>query len=340
MLRIALAAAVLVAGSAATAVAGPRSCAAPVGDGVAAFGQASPSLVALEGADGRGGRAFGTGIVWSADGLIVTNRHVVAQMASITVSFLDGRTMPATAVAVAPDTDVAIVRAGGAGPFTPVAVTGQARPRVGEPVYAVGNPYGVGLSLSQGIVSALGRTVEVGQGLRLHGAIQTDASLNPGNSGGALVDRRGCLVGMNSAILSPTGTSTGVGFALPADMVADTVDRLLGGGRPAALADAGAGRLPGRVAANRHAGEAPGMPAPRPGGLGIVASFTAAGLLVEAVAGGSLADRLGSRVGDLITHVNGIAVQGPSDVVRVVQRQPVLRMTVVRNGRLAELVVG
>jgi 2-alkenal reductase len=298
--------------SAAPVAGGTRACAVGPGDSVAVFERASPSVVSLEGTDGRGGRNFGTGLVWSAEGLVVTNRHVVQQMREMTATLHDGRRLPATALAVAPDSDVALVRVTDPGRLVPVALADDARPRVGEPVFAIGNPYGVGLSLSQGIVSGLDRTVDMGQSGRLSGAIQTDASLNPGNSGGALLDRRGCLLGMNSAILSPTGTSAGVGFALPARAVAETVSRLL-------------------------SGESTPPPTLAPGTLGIIASFVGHGLLVEEVSGGSLAHRLGSRAGDIITHVNGVAVGGLSEVVRLVQESPVRSITVLRNGRPSEL---
>ena len=311
--------------------AGVQSCTARTGDGIAVFERASPSVVTIEGTNGRGAPAFGTGLVWSGDGLIVTNRHVVRQMSGITVSFQDGRRMPASALAVAPDADIALVRAGGPGPFTPVAVARGARLRVGEPVMAIGNPYGIGLSLSRGIISGLNRTVNLGSDGSLQNAIQTDASLNPGNSGGALLDQRGCLIGMNSAILSPTGTSAGIGFALPADAVAETVDRLLSGQFVAQ----------GQGSADQNRGGAMHHPAsPGPAALGVVVSFTSRGVLVEEVSGGSFADRVGSKVGDIITHVNGMAMNNPTDVARLTQTQSVRSITVLRRGQAVQLRVG
>lgn len=197
------------------------------------FSASSPAVVAIESSKG-GGELYGTGFFWDTQGTIVTNIHVIGQ--TPTVIMANGQRVTPQLVGYDASYDIAVLR-------VPMQsrVMGQGssqRLRVGEPVYAIGNPYGVGISLSRGIVSGMNRSIETIERRKLAGLVQTDAALNPGNSGGPLIDQRGCLVGMNTAILSPSSTSSGVGFAMTVEQLATVVPNILAG-RTHAAANAG-----------------------------------------------------------------------------------------------------
>jgi putative serine protease PepD len=195
----------------------------------------------------------GSGIILTADGLIMTNAHVVAAVASAnqggaagtgtTVTFSDGRTTPFTVVATDPITDVAVVRAHGVSDLTPITLGTTGNLRVGEKVVAVGSPLGLDGTVTTGIVSALNRPVSTTSDMANQratlDAIQTDAPMNPGNSGGALVNMNGQLIGMNSAMAtlgSPPGAETGsigLGFSIPVDQAMRVADDLIATGKAA-----------------------------------------------------------------------------------------------------------
>ncbi|WP_461480558.1 trypsin-like peptidase domain-containing protein [Porticoccus sp.] len=158
--------------------------------------------------------SLGSGVILSREGYILTNNHVVASADEIVVQLQDGRETMVKVVGSDPDTDLAVLKVDLDG-LTPAKIGDPARARVGDVVLAIGNPFGVGQSVTQGIISATGRN---GLGLNtFENFIQTDAAINPGNSGGALVDAHGNLLGINSAILDRTGYSVGIGFAIPAN---------------------------------------------------------------------------------------------------------------------------
>ena len=170
-------------------------------------------------------QSLGSGVIIDAErGLVVTNNHVIANADEITVKLRDGRNMQAELVGSDPDTDVAVVKIP-AERLTAVALADSDRLRVGDYVVAIGNPFGLGQTVTSGIISALARS-----GLGITGyedLIQTDASINPGNSGGALVNLRGELVGINTAIYSQSGGNIGIGFAIPTNMVRQITDQLV-----------------------------------------------------------------------------------------------------------------
>ncbi len=170
-------------------------------------------------------QSLGTGVIIDAKrGLVVTNNHVIANAHQITVKLRDGRKLQAELVGTDPETDVAVIRIP-AKNLTAVKLTNSDELRVGDFVVAIGNPFGLGQTVTSGIVSALGRT-----GLGIEGYedfIQTDASINPGNSGGALVNLRGELVGINTAIFSQSGGNVGIGFAIPINMVNMVTEQLV-----------------------------------------------------------------------------------------------------------------
>ncbi len=171
---------------------------------------------------------LGSGVIVSSDGAIVTSSHVVAQAESVRVALKDGRTLDARVIGSDPETDVAVIRVD-ATDLTPIQVGDSSRLRTGDLVLAIGNPFGVGQTVTMGIVSAVGRS---NMGITSYDEfIQTDAAINPGNSGGALVDMDGRLVGMNTAIISRTGGYQGIGFAIPSRMVIPIKDALLEHGK-------------------------------------------------------------------------------------------------------------
>ena len=201
------------------------------------FRQSSPSVVFITTLARRQTGMFrvaeipsgeGSGFVWDAEGHVVTNFHVLQEANSARVTLADGSTWPATLVGWAPDRDLAVLRIFPTGrTLKPILVGTSKDLLVGQKVFAIGNPFGLDQSLSTGIVSALGRSIESVTGRRIEGVIQTDAAINPGNSGGPLLDSAGRLIGVNTAIASTTGSSAGVGFAVPVDTVNQIVPQLI-----------------------------------------------------------------------------------------------------------------
>jgi S1-C subfamily serine protease len=180
----------------------------------------------------------GTGFVWSEDGYIVTNAHVVEGRKRVQVRTIDLVGYDADVVGVDPSTDVAVLRVRGAPPLRPIPVGSSGDLRVGQAVFAIGNPFGFSHSLTTGVVSALQRALTNDRGDTLDGLIQVDAAINPGNSGGPLLDSAGRLIGVNTAIYSPTQSNVGIGFAIPVDTVNQVVPQLIRGETPTAgLAD-------------------------------------------------------------------------------------------------------
>jgi S1-C subfamily serine protease len=170
--------------------------------------------------------------VWDKKGHIVSNYHVVHQASTLTVTFPDGTQYDAKLVGIAPDYDLAVLKID-APPdrLVPVEVAASRDLEVGQQVYAIGNPFGLDTTLSSGIVSALGRTITSMTDRKIHDVIQTDTAINPGNSGGPLLACCGRLIGVNTAILSPSGAYAGIGFAVPSDTVSRVVPQLIEKGR-------------------------------------------------------------------------------------------------------------
>jgi S1-C subfamily serine protease len=174
----------------------------------------------------------GSGIVWDRKGHIVTNYHVVARADALSITMADQTEWEGTIVGLAPEKDLAVIRIRApAKRLRPLELGVASELRVGQHVYAIGNPFGLDHTLTRGIVSALGRELTSPSGRTITDVIQTDADINPGNSGGPLLDSRGRLIGVNTAILSRTGTSTGIGFAVPVDTLRWIVPQLIEHGR-------------------------------------------------------------------------------------------------------------
>ncbi|MEY3477089.1 MAG: hypothetical protein RLY65_1489, partial [Pseudomonadota bacterium] len=175
----------------------------------------------------RTSQSLGSGVIVDPSGLVVTNHHVIDAAEDIEVIAPDGRRAKAKIVGGDPETDLAVLRVS-LSELKPIAVGNAEEARVGDPVLAIGNPFGVGQTVTMGIISALGRN-QLGINT-FENFIQTDAAINPGNSGGPLVDAEGRLLGINTAIYSRTGGSLGIGFAIPVSTVRNVVDQIVATG--------------------------------------------------------------------------------------------------------------
>jgi S1-C subfamily serine protease len=177
-------------------------------------------------------RGTGSGFVWDKNGHIVTNYHVIQGADKAQVTLADHTSWEAKLVGVAPEKDLAILKIEVPGNKLPSLPIGSSENlKVGQSVMAIGNPFGLDQTLTTGIVSALGREIESVEGTPIRGAIQTDAAINPGNSGGPLLDSSGRLIGVNTAIYSPSGASAGIGFSIPVDVVKWVVPELIAYGK-------------------------------------------------------------------------------------------------------------
>jgi S1-C subfamily serine protease len=204
------------------------------------FARVSPSVVQVAGArtsfsgldQGQISRQSGTGFIWDSAGHIVTNNHVVEGAGQLVVQLSTGRVLRAQAIGTAPNYDLAVLRIerGSAIPG-PVAIGSSADLKVGQWAFAIGNPFGLDESLTAGVISALKRRLPTRGGREVSNAIQTDAAVNPGNSGGPLLDSSGRVIGVTTAILSPSGANSGIGFAIPIDVVNRVVPDLIRNGR-------------------------------------------------------------------------------------------------------------
>jgi Do/DeqQ family serine protease len=254
-------------------------------------------------------------IVDAARGYLLTNSHVVANPAEIQVTLKDRRSYPARLVGSDPATDIALVQIDAPG-LTALAFGDSDRLEVGDLVIAIGNPFGLGQTVTSGIVSALGRS-----GLGLEGYedfIQTDASINPGNSGGALVNSRGELVGINTAIIGPTGGNVGIGFAVPANMARAVMGQL------SAYGAVRRGRI-GITIEDLTPERARDLQPELTGGA-----------VITAVEPGSPAARAGLGPGDVIVQVNGQPIQDAGDLRNLVGLMPVgadLQIVLYHDGR-------
>jgi S1-C subfamily serine protease len=194
---------------------------------VEAVGPAVVGVRTKRAAGGAGAEGAGSGLILAADGYILTNSHVVHGAAGLEVSLTDGRRFTARLVGDDPASDLAVIRAD-ASALSPARIGESARLRVGQLVIAIGNPFGFQSTVSAGVVSALGRSLRSTPGRLIDNIIQTDVALNPGNSGGPLVDSRGLVVGINTAVFA---MAQGISFAVPIDTAAWVIPQLLAHGR-------------------------------------------------------------------------------------------------------------
>jgi S1-C subfamily serine protease len=283
------------------------------------FERVSPSVVQVaarsamanpfeeeEGPAASGSAASGTGFVWDSSGHVVTNNHVVQNSREVAVRFASGEVVQASIVGVAPNYDLAVLRIRNPRQLPPPVALGSSNDlKVGQIAFAIGNPFGLDQSLTSGIISALKRRLPTSSGREIANVIQTDTAINPGNSGGPLLDSAGRLIGVNTAIISPSGSSAGIGFAIPADIVNRIVPELIKNGR---------------------------VPTP---GIGIVAAGEAVatrmgveGVIVVRTAPGSPAERAGIRgvdfssgaLGDVIVQADGKPVHRLSDLTDQIEQ--------------------
>ena len=174
----------------------------------------------------------GSGFIWSEDGYIVTNFHVIQQADSVSVTLQDGSTHAARLQGVDPDKDLAVLKIDAEGlELRPITAGDSSLLEVGRKVIAIGDPFGLDTTMTVGVVSALGREIDALSGRKIRDVIQTDAAINPGNSGGPLLNSLGQLVGVNTAIFSPSGANSGIGFAIPVNTVKRVVPELIQYGR-------------------------------------------------------------------------------------------------------------
>ncbi len=175
-------------------------------------------------------KGTGSGAVIDEKGYIITNSHVIQNARSLEVTLADGSKWPAELIGSDPDNDLAVIRIKAPPEKISVITMGESsKLRIGQKVLAIGNPFGLGQTLTAGIISSLGRNISTGTGAIIRNLIQTDAAINPGNSGGPLLDSKGEMIGINTAILSPTGANVGVGFAIPVNTVRNVTPRLISG---------------------------------------------------------------------------------------------------------------
>jgi S1-C subfamily serine protease len=301
------------------------------------FERVSPSVVQvavrsaatpLMGEEAQGG-ASGTGFVWDRDGHLVTNNHVVANGGEIAVRFASGEVARVDLIGTAPNYDLAVLRIRSVRELPPQVALGSSTDlKVGQSAFAIGNPFGLDQSMTSGIISALKRRLPTHGGREIANVIQTDAAINPGNSGGPLLDSAGRLIGVTTAIISPSGSNAGIGFAVPVDVVNRIVPELIRNGR---------------------------VPTP---GIGIVAAsedvstrLGAQGVIVVRTAPGSPAEQAGIRgvnlstgtVGDIITAVEGKPVRRLSDLTDALEQAgagKTVRLTVKRDSDTRDINVG
>jgi len=308
-------------------------------DAVAVAERSLPSIVTVW-ASGRAGAGNGSGAILSADGLIVTNDHVIAPAlaagslaGSLEISLADGERLGAALVGRDPQTDLAVLRVERDGRLPAVRFGASGEVRTGQPVIALGAPLGLSNSLTAGIVSGLGRTVTLPTGdggvTVVTGAVQTDAAINPGNSGGALVDCRGRLIGINTAISTVPnangiggGGSVGIGYAVPVDTVRAITDELIANGR-VDHPSFGVEVAPLSASAAAQFGVPPG-------------------LVVTALVEGGSAQQAGLRVGDLIVRLAGRTAPTAVTLADVTVRAApgdAVEVDVVRDGAVETLTV-
>jgi len=177
-------------------------------------------------------KGTGSGFIWDSEGRIVTNFHVIEDASRIEVILADNTKWKAVLVGTAPDKDIAVLKISApAEKLSPIPIGDSRNLLVGQRVFAIGNPFGLDQTMTSGIVSALGREIQAVTGRTIQGVIQTDAAINPGNSGGPLLDSAGRLIGVNTAIFSPSGASAGIGFAVPVEVVNRVVPELIRHGK-------------------------------------------------------------------------------------------------------------
>jgi S1-C subfamily serine protease len=302
---------------------------------VALFRQASPSVVHITAIAVQRDlftlkpyqipEGTGSGFIWDTTGNIITNFHVIQSADAAQVTLADQSNWKARLVGAAPDKDLAVLKIDAPANRLPAIPVGASKDlQVGQSVFAIGNPFGLDQSLTTGVISALGREIESVTRRPIQGVIQTDAAINPGNSGGPLLDSSGRLIGVNTAIYSPSGASAGIGFAIPVDTVNRIVPELIRYGK---VTRPGIGV---QIAEEQIADR-----------LGVT------GVLVVDVVPGTAAAKAGLRptrrdasgrvmLGDVITAINGKKIVSPNELFLTLENFKVgdsVNVTLLRDGK-------
>ena len=288
---------------------------------IAVFQETSPSVVYITSIEVRRSlfslnvyeipQGTGSGFVWDREGRIVTNYHVIGDASRVEVSLGDGSVYKGILVGAAPDKDIAVLQISApVEELKPIPLGDSESLQVGQKVFAIGNPFGLDHTITSGIVSALDREITAITGRTIQGVIQTDAAINPGNSGGPLLDSAGRLIGVNTAIYSPSGASAGIGFAVPVNVVNRVVPEIIRHGK---VIRPGIGVT---LASER-----------------IARRLEITGLLVISVQSGSSAAKAGIRetrqvrgqiiLGDIIVALNGVPVETYDDLRDELERYQV-----------------
>jgi S1-C subfamily serine protease len=276
-------------------------------------------------------RGTGTGIIWDEQGHVITNYHVIEDAQAAYVRLASHRTYEASLVGISPEQDIAVLRIGDHSSVPAVPIGTSADLKVGQKVLAIGNPFGLDYTLTTGVISALNRTINAEDGRAIGDLIQTDAAINPGNSGGPLIDSAGRVIGMNTAILSSTGHSAGIGFAVPVDTINRVVPRL--------------------IAYGRYVRPTLGILSDDDIGARLLEGTGVQGVLVLEVQKGSPAARAGIQGamvtangdwvgGDVILGVDGVAVHSANALTDVLDEHAVgdvVRLSVFRRGQVIAL---
>jgi S1-C subfamily serine protease len=272
-------------------------------------------------------RGTGSGFIWDEKGHVVTNYHVIEGVQSAHVRLWDKRSYDAVMVGASPEHDLAVLRINVPVSMpTPVSIGTSHDLRVGQKVFAIGNPFGLDYTLTTGVISALDRSIQDGDGGTIEHLIQTDAAINPGNSGGPLIDSAGRLIGINTAIFSTSGAFAGIGFAVPVDTVNRVVPRLIESGRYI--------RPTLGITADDDVSER------------LLEEMGVSGVMVLRVQAGSAAEKAGLRgtrvtagggivAGDVILSVEGIPVTGARDLIDRLERFEIgdrVQLQIYRNG--------
>ena len=271
----------------------------------------------------------GSGFVWDTNGDIITNFHVIQNADSAQVTLADQSNWKARVVGVAPDKDLAVLRIDApANRLRPIPIGTSKDLQVGQSVYAIGNPFGLDQTLTTGVISALNREIESVTRRPIQGVIQSDAAINPGNSGGPLLDSAGRLIGVNTAIYSPSGASAGIGFAIPVDTVNRIVPELIRSGK---IIRPGLGI---QIADDQIA--------QRLGVTGILwwsMSLEAVRRRRRESNRPGAMPKAGLRLGDIITALDGKKVESPNDLYLLLEKYKIgdaVNISILRNGKTVE----
>ena len=306
---------------------------------IALFRQASPSVVHITAIAVQRDlftlkpyqipEGTGSGFIWDTSGNVITNFHVIQNADAAQVTLADQSNWKAKLVGAAPDKDLAVLKIDAPANRLPAIPVGTSKDlQVGQSVFAIGNPFGLDQSLTTGVISALGREIESVTRRPIQGVIQTDAAINPGNSGGPLLDSAGRLIGVNTAIYSPSGASAGIGFAIPVDTVNRIVPEVIRYGkvtRPGIGIQIAEDQIAERLGVN--------------------------GVLVVDVVAGSAAAKAGLRptrreasgrvrLGDVITAINGQKVASPNELFLLLEKYKVgdaVNVTVLRDEKSVQI---